>query len=340
MSLAWVLRRADTARGAALQRGPLARAPEQELAALRERAERRRDRPRLVRRPPDARRSTTTSGRPGATATCRSCAGRSSRACSSRTSAPATGTPVQQTNCHPFRYGRWLFVHNGFIGGYDGVRRELLFAVDPKYFANIRGSTDSELMFHLALTFGLEDDPLDALERMAGFVEDTGTRHGIDKPLQMTHRPQRRRAALRGALRERAGRQLALRQRRRRTRSSGCTPSASASSSSAARPAPSCPSRSSTLPGAVARGAAGARRSSCSPAPTRSCPSPRERPSRANRRRARPSAPWRGRRARRRAAGRRRRGRSRALICVLQAAAGAGRRPGAAQTSRRRSSAC
>ena len=97
-----------------------------------------------------------------------------------------TGTPVQQTNCHPFRYGRWLFVHNGFIGGYDVVRRDLLFAVDPKYFANIRGSTDSELMFHLALTFGLEADPLDALERMAGFIEETGARHGIDMPLQMT----------------------------------------------------------------------------------------------------------------------------------------------------------
>ena len=27
----------------------------------------------------------------------------------------AIGSPVQQTNCHPFRHGRWLFVHNGFI---------------------------------------------------------------------------------------------------------------------------------------------------------------------------------------------------------------------------------
>ncbi len=25
----------------------------------------------------------------------------------------AIGSPVQQTNCHPFRHGRWLFVHNG-----------------------------------------------------------------------------------------------------------------------------------------------------------------------------------------------------------------------------------
>ena len=27
-----------------------------------------------------------------------------------------SGTAVQQTNCHPFRHGRWLFVHNGVVG--------------------------------------------------------------------------------------------------------------------------------------------------------------------------------------------------------------------------------
>jgi glutamine amidotransferase len=98
----------------------------------------------------------------------------------------ATGTPVQQTNCHPFRFGRWLFVHNGYIGGYRQLRRELLLAVDPALFAAIEGSTDSELMFFLALTFGLEEDPLGGLERMAGFVEAAGHRIGVEHPLQMT----------------------------------------------------------------------------------------------------------------------------------------------------------
>jgi predicted glutamine amidotransferase len=98
----------------------------------------------------------------------------------------ATGTPVEQTNCHPFRYGRWLFVHNGFIDRYLELRRELLLAVDPEVFPNILGTTDSELMFHLAITFGLEHDPLGALEQMAGFVEEVGRRHGVAEPLQMT----------------------------------------------------------------------------------------------------------------------------------------------------------
>jgi hypothetical protein len=41
-------------------------------------------------------------------------------------------------------------------------------------------------MFHLALTFGLEDDPVAAVERMVGFVEETGRNHGIEHPVQMT----------------------------------------------------------------------------------------------------------------------------------------------------------
>src|SRR3954452_15257539 len=71
----------------------------------------------------------------------------------------STGTPVQQTNCHPFRHGRWLWMHNGALAGFQAVRRDLTLAVAPGLFPHIEGSTDSELFFHLALTFGLEADP-------------------------------------------------------------------------------------------------------------------------------------------------------------------------------------
>src|SRR3954454_22325145 len=95
-----------------------------------------------------------------------------------------TGTPVQQTNCHPFRHGRWLFVHNGVINGFHAMRRDLMLAVDPGLFASIEGSTDSEVLFHLALTFWLDDDPVGALERAVGFVEATALRHGVDGAVQ------------------------------------------------------------------------------------------------------------------------------------------------------------
>ncbi|CAN0618700.1 glutamine amidotransferase [Burkholderia multivorans] len=98
----------------------------------------------------------------------------------------STETPVQETNCHPFRHGRWLFAHNGLIRDYHKLRRDLTMAIDPALFATLEGSTDSELMFRVALTFGLEHAPLPALKRMAGLVEDLAARHGVDAPLNMT----------------------------------------------------------------------------------------------------------------------------------------------------------
>ncbi|MBV8158850.1 MAG: class II glutamine amidotransferase, partial [Dyella sp.] len=97
----------------------------------------------------------------------------------------ATETPAQETNCHPFRHGRWLFVHNGLIRDFQAVRRELMLAIAPELFSSIEGSTDSEIMFMLALTFGLEQEPRQALERMVGLVEEVGRRHGVEYPLNM-----------------------------------------------------------------------------------------------------------------------------------------------------------
>ena len=98
----------------------------------------------------------------------------------------ATSGPIQETNCHPFRYRRWLFVHNGLIREHHRVRRDLLLEVDHSFFNDIEGTTDSELMFFLALTFGLEDDPIPALERMVGLVEKVGKAHGVEHPVQMS----------------------------------------------------------------------------------------------------------------------------------------------------------
>jgi predicted glutamine amidotransferase len=98
----------------------------------------------------------------------------------------STGSPVQQTNCHPFRHGRWLFVHNGYIAGLPRVRRDLALAVDPDLYPEIQGTTDTELLFYLSLTYGLTEDPPAAVARAVGFVEETGRRHGVEHPIQGT----------------------------------------------------------------------------------------------------------------------------------------------------------
>jgi glutamine amidotransferase len=75
-------------------------------------------------------------------------------------------------------------VHNGVLNGFHEMRRDLMLSVDPELFNDFEGSTDSEVLFRLALTFGLEQDPVAALEQAIGFVEATAKRHGIENCVQ------------------------------------------------------------------------------------------------------------------------------------------------------------
>ena len=93
---------------------------------------------------------------------------------------------MQQTNCHPFHYEKWLWCHNGVLGDWLTVKRDLVLAVDPTLYPLIEGTTDSEALFFLALTLGLEDDPPGAVERAIGLVEEVGKKHGVKHPFQGT----------------------------------------------------------------------------------------------------------------------------------------------------------
>jgi predicted glutamine amidotransferase len=98
----------------------------------------------------------------------------------------ATGSEIQRSNCHPFRHGKWCFVHNGLIQHFEMIRRRLMLEVKPELFNHIRGTTDSELMFFLAAGFGLEQDPLGAFELMTGLVEYLAEENAIANAMQMT----------------------------------------------------------------------------------------------------------------------------------------------------------
>ena len=97
-----------------------------------------------------------------------------------------TGTPVQQTNCHPFRHDGWLWAHNGAVRDFPTVKRDLVLAIDPALYPHVVGSTDSEVLFHLALTLGLREQPVTAVEQMIRLVEEVGRAHEVAHPLQMT----------------------------------------------------------------------------------------------------------------------------------------------------------
>lgn len=79
--------------------------------------------------------------------------------------AASTGS-IQRTNAHPFKYKNWLFQHNGYLKDFDLIRRELQFDIAPEYFNYLKGTTDSETLFLLALTYGLESNPKAAIEKV------------------------------------------------------------------------------------------------------------------------------------------------------------------------------
>ena len=95
-----------------------------------------------------------------------------------------TGTAIQQTNCHPFSHREWLFVHNGVVNEFSRIRRDMMLTVDPSLYASVEGSTDSEVLFYVALSYGLEDDPIAAIEKTIGLAEATLRAHGIEPEIQ------------------------------------------------------------------------------------------------------------------------------------------------------------
>ena len=98
----------------------------------------------------------------------------------------SSGGAIQQTNCHPFRHENWLWMHNGLIHEFGTLKRDLVLQIDPNLYPTIEGSTDSEVFFHLALTFGLTEDAPSAVARAVGAVEAAGREHEVPHPMQMT----------------------------------------------------------------------------------------------------------------------------------------------------------
>ena len=99
--------------------------------------------------------------------------------------AASTGA-IQRTNAHPFKYKHWLFQHNGYLAHFDVLRRDLLFDIGEEYFGYLKGTTDSETLFLLALTFGLESDPKQAIERVIARVKRACSERAVPFELIMS----------------------------------------------------------------------------------------------------------------------------------------------------------
>lgn len=98
----------------------------------------------------------------------------------------STGTSTSRDNCHPFRHDNSLFMHNGRIGGFDGIRREIEQMIPGAYYGQRHGTTDSEAFFLLALGHGLIEDPVHGLSAAIAEIEKVMERRGIEEPFRMT----------------------------------------------------------------------------------------------------------------------------------------------------------
>ncbi|HVS64861.1 MAG TPA: class II glutamine amidotransferase [Thermoanaerobaculia bacterium] len=108
----------------------------------------------------------------------------SSRCLFAHVRAASQASSVAELNCHPFRWGRYAFMHNGDVGGFPRVRRTLVSELSDESFAAIRGSTDSEHVFALFLDALSErearqqpDDLARAIERTVGRILELTRRH-------------------------------------------------------------------------------------------------------------------------------------------------------------------
>jgi glutamine amidotransferase len=91
----------------------------------------------------------------------------------------STEGETARANCHPFTHGNWSFMHNGQTGSFTALRRPLEASLPDDLYALRRGSTDSELMFLLLLSAGLEDDPEFACRSVIAQMTETALSVGV-----------------------------------------------------------------------------------------------------------------------------------------------------------------
>ncbi len=98
----------------------------------------------------------------------------------------ATGTSVSRANCHPFKAGRFLFMHNGQVGDWPRLRRKVEGMIPDALYATRMGTTDSEAIFLAALAQGLEEDSVAAFRTVLHAIRDAMAAAGVTAPLRFT----------------------------------------------------------------------------------------------------------------------------------------------------------
>ena len=97
----------------------------------------------------------------------------------------ATNSPTTRPNCHPFASGRHLFMHNGVIGHWPAVRRQVETLIPDELYPSRIGTTDSEAVFLAILGAGAAEDPVGATVRTLARLTDIVNAAG-HQPMRFT----------------------------------------------------------------------------------------------------------------------------------------------------------
>lgn len=98
----------------------------------------------------------------------------------------ATGTDASRANCHPFASGRFMFMHNGQIGGYSRIRRGVEALIDDRFYDGRLGTSDSEAIFLAAQSTGTGHGPAAAFAQVLGRIAQLQHAHGIRSALRFS----------------------------------------------------------------------------------------------------------------------------------------------------------
>lgn len=98
----------------------------------------------------------------------------------------STGASTSRNNCHPFTARNWSFMHNGQVGGFEAFRKAADMQVPEALYGKRLGGTDSEVLFLLALGYGLDTDPLSALQHSVGWLEAKSQSTGVTPHMRLS----------------------------------------------------------------------------------------------------------------------------------------------------------
>ncbi len=94
----------------------------------------------------------------------------------------STGTAISRNNCHPFVLGRFSFMHNGQVGGFEVLRKSADMLISDALYRHRKGATDSEALFLIAAGQeagkGLDIDPVKAVATAVGLLENLSRERG------------------------------------------------------------------------------------------------------------------------------------------------------------------